>query len=380
MKRMWLIAILVLGACGSTVQRPKVLINLTAAEWQAEVTMRHVDTRETPNPLAITDSMRTEAERLAGVGSPPERLSRLQASLFDLEKFPFAYDRRGTFTAAEAFHRREGNCLSFTNLFVAMGRAMGIPVTTALVLRAPGSEQEGDLIVVNTHVIATFSNAGQVFYYDFDRTRRQQPQAVKTLDDMWITALYLNNRGADELRAGHPDIALRYFDNAVKLAPGFASAWGNVGVARRRAGDTQGAFEAYHQALSIDPGNPTILSNLAAFYRSQGREHEAAAALAAANLSVASPHMLLVKGDLELARGRLHEALALFKRARRMAPASADPLVALARLEMVRSNPSKAQRFLEKAIKLEPTNGAAQSLLDRLRRTDLKPSGSKESR
>ena len=33
--------------------------------------------------------------------------------------------------------------------------------------------------------------------------------------------------------------------DAVRIDPGFAAAWGNLGVARRRVGDLPGAFDAY---------------------------------------------------------------------------------------------------------------------------------------
>ena len=79
-------------------------------------------------------------------------------------------------------------------------------------LRAQASEKEGDLIVVNNHVVAAVLYGTEWQYFDFDRRPHERPTLYHALDDLWITALYLNNRGADELRAGHPEIALRYFE------------------------------------------------------------------------------------------------------------------------------------------------------------------------
>ena len=353
------ILLVVATGCASA---PPLLINLDQEEWQREVAARQLDLTEVTNPLMITPGMREEAERLAGNGTPTERLAKLQHGLFDSASFPFTYLNRGTFTAAEAFHRRQGNCLSFTNLFVAMARSLGVPVTTALVLRSQGSEQEGDLIVVNTHVVAVLSYAGGTATYDFDLSRQRQPTALRILDDMWITALYLNNKGADELRAAHPEAARELFENAVRLAPEFAPAWGNVGVARRRAGDINGALDAYAQALLLDPGNPTILTNLAALHRSLGREREAQRALAAARLSEASPHVLLVRGDIELAKGRIGEAISLYRAARRRGPDLVEPWIALARAEIARERVGAARRLLRGALKIEPDNPIALAL------------------
>jgi len=338
------------------------LVNLTPQQWEAEVRKRGVDPREVSNPLQVTETMREEATHLAGWGTPGRRLDQLQTSLFDQRAFPFSYQLRTTLTAAEAYHRRQGNCLSFTNLFIALGRSIGIPVSMGLVLKVRSSEKEGDLIVVNNHVLAVYYAEDATKYYDFDLTRRERPAQFKELDDMWITALYLNNRGADELRGGHVSSASGFFENAIRLAPKFAFAWGNLGVARRRTGDTAGALEAYGHALEIVPDNPTILSNLSGLFRSLGREAEARTAIEAARMSAASPHQLLVRGDLELSRGRIDQAISFYKKARRMAPKLPEVYVAIARAELARKRPDVARKSLNRALKLDPGNPDATTL------------------
>jgi tetratricopeptide (TPR) repeat protein len=359
--------LLVVLATGCVSSKPNYTF-MPAAAWSQELIRRGVDVREVPNPLAVGEPIHQMAEEFAGIGTPVERMQRLQRAFFDEKNFPFRYANRGTFTAAEAFARREGNCLSFTNLFVAMGRSIGIPITTALVTRTQASEREGDLIIVNNHVVAALPYGTEWQYFDFDRRPHDRPKFYLPLDDLWITALYLNNRGADELRLGHPDIALRRFEDATKLAPRFAASWGNVGVARRRLGDVQGAFDAYAQALAISADDPTILGNLASLYRSIGKESEAQMALKAVNVSHATPHVLIVRGDLELAQGRTKGAIRLYKRARALSPKLADPWVALARADLARSRPESARKDLEKALTLEPGHLEASSLLVVLKR------------
>ncbi len=365
LRNRWLLLVLLAAACSAS--RPSYMF-LTPARWAEELQRRGVDPKEVPNPLLVTEGMYESAKELGGVGGAIEKLDSLQKAFFDQTAFPFQYQYRGTFTAVEAFVRRQGNCLSFTNLFVAMGRSVGVPVTTALVYRTRGSEKEGDLIIVNNHVVAVLLFAPDKRYYDFDRRPHDKPRGFQPLDDLWITALYLNNRGADELRAGHPDIALRYFQYATSLAPGFAPAWGNVGVARRRLGNIQGAFDAYRRALEVSADEPTILGNLSSLYRSLGMEQEAETALAAVKLSQATPHVLLVRGDLELARGKVSDALSLYKRARRLAPTLADAWLSMARAEIVRNKYDRARKDLEKALTLEPGNDLAKRLLAELNR------------
>jgi Flp pilus assembly protein TadD len=367
------IVVLALSTAGCASTRESYLF-LSPERWAQEMVKRGVDLREVPNPLAVDDEVRKSADSLAGVGTPPERLQRLQTALFREDTFPFLYEHRETFTATEAFARREGNCLSFTNLFVAMGRSLGLPVTTALVRRAQASEKNGDLIIVNNHVVAALQYGVGWQYFDFDRRRHDRPAMVRPLDDLWITALYLNNRGADELRLSHPDIALRFFGYATRLALAFAPTWGNVGVARRRLGDTQGALDAYSRALTISADDPTILGNLASLYRSLGKEKEAETALQAIKVGNATPHTLIVRGDLELARGRVSGAIRFYKRACNLGPNLADPWVALARAEVAKGNSGRARRDLKRALKLEPENGDAILLENQLSAPPQPPS------
>ena len=357
-----LLAVLAVG-CTTTSEN---YMFLTPERWAEEVARRNVDLKHVPNPLAGNAELKETAETLAALGFPRERLERLQIALFDPKRFPFHYDVHDTLTAQEAFVRREGNCLSFTNLFVTMGRSLGLPVTTALVKRAVASEKEGDLVIVNNHVVAALRDGTEWLYFDFDQRTNERPTLIQPLDDLWITALYLNNRGADELRAGRPELALHLFESATRLAPQFPPTWGNVGVAKRRLGDIQGAFDAYAQALKISADDPTILGNLASLYRSLGKEQEARAVLRSVNLNNASPNVLVVRGDLELANGRTSKAIGLYKRARHLGPKLADPWIALARVEMGRSRPERARKDLKQALNLEPDNADAQELLRQL--------------
>lgn len=370
-----LAAVLVVAGCATTASKPKTMY-LTPAEWEQRLRERGVDPRRVADPLAVTPAMKEEAEQMAGVGTDAERLHRLQEGLFTFASAPFTYENRGTFTAAEAFHRREGNCLSFTNLFVALARSLDMPVTTALVLRARGSEREGDLIVVNNHVIAVLLHAGGTEYYDFDRTRDRRPTALAILDDMWITALYLNNRGADELRNGHPEAALRLFEDAVKIEPDFAGGWGNLGVTRRRAGDVQGAFAAYERALEITHDDPTVLANLAALYRSLGRESEAQKAITAGDVNRSSPHVLIVRGDLELAQGKAKTALALYKKARALESRSPDVWSAMARAELALGEYTRARRYAKRALTLRADDPEAKGVIETLDTRSVTPHGS----
>src|SRR5512144_1140918 len=118
--------------------------------WAEALRARQIAPESVVNPIAFTREMQRDADRLAGQGSIRKRLQALQDGLIDASRFPFQYDSRGTFTAIEAYAERRGNCLSFTCLFLAMARSLGLDARAAIPAFEGRSEREGDLVVVNT--------------------------------------------------------------------------------------------------------------------------------------------------------------------------------------------------------------------------------------
>ena len=339
--------------------------------WEAEVRRQGIDPETLDYPLAFSSEMRDTAARVAGQGSgTSERLGRLQDYLFSKSLFSYSYEARETYTAIEAFEQKQGNCVSFTNLFIALTRAIDIPVRGALLTYPDTVEKEGDLLVVRNHIAAVHDRGEDRLIFDFSRLGKKRFPSADLLDDMGITALYLNNLGTEELFAGRQESALRYFETAVKLAPEYTPTYANLGVVRRRLGDTDGALAAYHQALRIDLRQPTVLNNLAALYHSQGRFEEARAAVAAANPRGATPSLLIVRGNIEMVEGRPKVALKHFKQAARVDPQAPEPLVAVARAQLVRERPAAARKTLLEALERDPEDDAARKLLDEIQLLD----------
>lgn len=336
------------------------------AQWEREVRRQGVDPATLANPIAVTPEMQRLAVQVAGLREPLEQLRRLQGYLFDEGQFPFDYEARGTFTAEEAFTLRRGNCVSFTNLFIGLGRSLGIPLKAALIRRGE-SEVDGSLVVVNNHMVALYQHSDGVTVYDFSRNRGELVTSMWIMNDAWITAVFLNNKGVDELRGGRPEDAIRFLETAVQLAPDFTGAYGNLGVAYRQAGDTDRALETYQRALAFEARDPSVLNNLASLLEALGRRDEARDALKAANLKNATPFLLLTRGDLEMSQGHLDEAERLFRRARRLDPRIPEVYLALARLEVRRGRNGAAQRLVEKALGLDPAHPEALQMAAKLR-------------
>jgi Flp pilus assembly protein TadD len=287
----------------------------------------------------------------AGDGGLGE-LKILQRELFS-PAFGFSYDTGLTLTAAEAFTTRRGNCLSFTSMFVALARSAGIPTFLMSVRREPEVDRDGDLVVVNRHVVAGYRGASsEVHVFDFYLTTTGPYIQRRTIDDVTATAMYHTNLGGDAIRRGELEDAVRHLAIATALAPDWAPGWVNLGVAHYRQGNAERAFAAYQRALEVEPGNPSALGNMAYIYRDQGRDHEAEVALRAAAQVTTNPFTLVAMADAEMARGRLGAASRYLRKARWWYGDEPEVHLASARLAVRRGDQARAERHRARAAEL----------------------------
>lgn len=356
-----------LTGCASLAPAPGRAVS--AEQWRAGVVRRAAAPAEVPNPMALTPAMAAAARELAGIGDDAEKLARLRGALLDGHAFTFEYERGSTFSAADAFENRRGNCVSFTNLFIALGRSLGIPLQAALVSARGTSERAGDLIVTYNHMVAVYVLTGSrsAKVYDFYRTGEDLGGQLTLLDDWAVAAIRASNDGIAHLNRGEGAESVRDLEIAVRLGPELGSLHANLGLARWRAGDIPGAFAAVRRGLEIEPRSPALLQNLAALYVAEGKVAEARAAMEALDVRRASPFALIVRGDLELRGGDPKRAIRTYRDAARLDTTLAEPWLAVARAELGRGRPGAARKAAEKALKRDPANAEAKQLLDAAR-------------
>jgi tetratricopeptide (TPR) repeat protein len=226
---------------------------------------------ETVDPLAMSTEMRQfVAARLKTGDGSPEHAWHLVYTMLDRWQFPFEYDPRVTLTAREAFRTRRGNCLTFSNLFVAMAREAGLPAWYREVEIAPQWSSVDDTVLVSMHVNAATRDDGRLYVVDAARRGRQPGERVRTMSDREAEAQFYNNLGADALVAGDLALAHAYFRKAVETDRRLDYVWSNLGVVLRRNGQTGDAMRAYRTALQLDPENTVALNNLYTIYEEDG--------------------------------------------------------------------------------------------------------------
>lgn len=205
-------AIIFLAAAG-LVPCGRALAETSVSDWDRALLDRGLSPERIPDPFALTVEMQQAAQQVAGELPPRGQLERLQRFLFD--GISFEYHAEETVSAAAAFERRRGNCVAFTNMFIAMARSLGVRAQPALIYRRDQQELEGDLVISRNHVVALYRDGPRVLVYDFSLRRSGTPISVQPISDLWMGAIFLSNRGVVAIRAGDLERAEDQFKTAL---------------------------------------------------------------------------------------------------------------------------------------------------------------------
>jgi len=230
-----------------------------------------------PAILEVDDDMRAFVrEQVGNARSDRQRMQRLLTGMVETGLMSLDYDDVQTKTARATFHDRIGNCISFTNLFVALGREAGLDVSFQIVEIPPVWYADSGFVVLNNHVNAlvepTFASRVVV---DFNITDLKGNYDTRTVSDDYALALYFNNVAMDELRKGNHLESFRLLKKAIETDATIAGQWANLGVLYLRKGVTDYAMSAYARALTLDPDNHSALTNLATLHHKMGNREQA---------------------------------------------------------------------------------------------------------
>ena len=201
----------------------------------------------------------------------------LAYAMLDPWLLDFTYDPQVTLTAKEAFRTRRGNCLTFSNMFIAMARAAGLPAWYREVEIEPEWSSIDDTLLVSLHVNAATRDRGNEYVIDVSRRRPREGERHRKISDHEAQAQFYNNLGANALVANDLPMAYAYFRKAEQTLPGLPYIWSNLGVVFNRNGQVEDAIMAYKTALAMDDRHTVSLNNLYMIYEERGDMEEALA-------------------------------------------------------------------------------------------------------
>ena len=203
------------------------------------------------------------------------RLQELIDVIFSPEGLEITYGNTRTRTAEETFKARNGNCLSFTVMFVAMARHLGLNAYFREVDEVTSWDQRGNVVVTGRHMYAEVEADNGLTQVDFLPGTGKLYRSTRRILTPRVWAHFYSNLGVERLTDGRPVEAVALFERALENDARFSQALVNRGVAYHRLGDTARAEESFLRALEVDPGEMAAATNLAALYLARGRQAEA---------------------------------------------------------------------------------------------------------
>ena len=151
------VAAISLAACSATGRRPA---EPAAAEISVDmllgasplVARAEFEDLSAQDMLEVTSDMAAFLDRwVDDTLTEQSRLKSLLRSIIDEDRFELVYDDK-TRTASETFRDRRGNCLSFTNMFVAMARYLELDASFQEVDIPPDWSTAGHALLLSEHV------------------------------------------------------------------------------------------------------------------------------------------------------------------------------------------------------------------------------------
>ncbi len=314
-------------------------------------------------PFELNDELRSAIESQFKPALREEfRLEQVTDFIF--RKVGLEYSLTPTRNAVDTFHTREGNCLSFVNLFVGVARHNRLNPFYVEVTDHQRWRHANGMVLSQGHIVAGLYINGELRTVDFLPYTPKSYKNFKPIDDVTAAAHHYNNLAAEELLgAGDLEEVQHYLGLATELVPTFEKALNNLGVVRARLGDREGALEAYEKGLESDPKNVPVLTNMARLYQEMGEPGKASEALALIEgAQTTNPFFFIYRGELALAQGDSKQALEFMRKALRLDTELPEVHVGLAKVYLATGNLDRADHHVERALRLDATHSEAREL------------------
>ena len=210
------------------------------------------------------------------------RFRRLLRELIDGGHFANMYVASGTYTAAETFHKGSGNCLGYTNMFIALARGAGLKARFQLVDTHPIWDVTQGYLIRNNHINVVIEDVAlpgmrdSHITIDFNLVQPDPDDSeYQLVSDDFAAALYYANIAVDHLRENDLERSFAYMKRAILTDAQNPIAWNNLAILYSRYGHPEVAEAVYRTALRIKRNDKSALSGLVVALEAQGRMEEA---------------------------------------------------------------------------------------------------------
>lgn len=245
-----------------------------------------VSDAELPNHdlFAITPEMEAFAKKAIRYGdSYFEKVKSLHVALLSSTTYGrgIIYNAYFTEVPTVTFEQRRANCLSFTLLYVALARAMGIDAEINEVEIPPTWDlrNKKDMVFlrhVNVKVPMARDNPNILrnddVVIDLEMSRYRSNYNQRPVSDTDAAAQFYSNRAMEYLENNNFVDAFLSLRKSIKLNDQQSYVWSNLGALYSRKNLWREAELAYLHGLELNPQDLTVMNNLSYLYRQIGNK------------------------------------------------------------------------------------------------------------
>lgn len=327
--------------------------------------------------MAIPAEVRAQLqERVINLANSPEqRLHLLVELVFRPEGLGLEYDTEATLTVAETWQQHRANCLSFTLLFVALAREIGLDARMQEVGQVVSWYQDQGLIFNAGHVNVGMRVDGRSATLDLDSNVLYDRRGPQPIGDRRALAHFYNNRGAEQLAAHDYPSARAYFEASLRMDRRFVPAWSNLGVLESRENDLDAAARDLETALAINATHAPALHNATKLYQRMGDTRRVAQLQTRLEqVRKRDPFYQYMQGNSAETAGDYALATHYYREAVRLYGNAHQFHFGLARAYFLSGNNRLAEREMKRARDLggDPLRAVYQSKLDGIRRLEAR--------
>jgi len=269
------------------------------------------------DPLFVSLKMREfVAQDVGGASFPHVRFRRLMHKLEQQGFFANPYDQSATFSAAQTFDQKKGNCIAYTNLFIALAREANLNARYQKVHVPPEWELSSGLLLrvnhINVHVsgVRLPSAGSDELSVDFNSVRPAQDSRKEIISDAHAASMFYANLSIEHMREADYEQAFAYLKRAALTAKDNPDVWTNLGALYSILDHDAYAEQAYRVARGIDSQDQAAISGLAKVLLRQGRVEEAEAfAAMVLRYQRANPYYHYARAEQAFNQGAFDQAL-----------------------------------------------------------------------
>ena len=225
--------------------------------------------------LALTPEMkRFIRARVRGGHNDSVQADRLLSAMVATDLFPKGYYTDETLTATEVYQERSGNCLSYTSLYIAFARHIGVDARFQVAHIPQVWTSVSGFLVKGRHINVLIRDKGtprdQWLTVDFNQIAADKGTPHRTVSDNFALSSFYNNIAVDHLYASRFQESLHAMRAAINVYPKNTDAWTNLAALYSSLDKREPSIAAYEVALSIDPKHESALTGLEQGYKLLG--------------------------------------------------------------------------------------------------------------